>query len=121
MKIKYASLSILLRNTKCFPFYDETVSFLVSTISVMLFEPTEYNTSTYKKSKKALHLIVKSTEKHQATITDEQKELFSPYTDAICKYQTIPECPVIQNSFRLSTKTIPEVMKKYNDNQPFSS
>ena len=46
-------------------------------------EPTEYNTSSCKEYKKLLELICRNEEKLQATMTDEQKELFSRYTDSV--------------------------------------
>ena len=42
-------------------------------------EPTEYNTSSCKEYKKLLELICKNEEKLQATMADEQRELFSRY------------------------------------------
>ena len=50
-------------------------------------EPTEYDTSSYKENKKLLELICRNEEKLQATMTDEQKKLFSRYTDAIREHQ----------------------------------
>ena len=46
-------------------------------------EPTEYNTSTPKEYKKLLELICRNEEKLNATITDEQKELFDKYADCV--------------------------------------
>ena len=46
-------------------------------------EATEYDTSSCKEYKKLLELICRNEEKLQATMTDEQKELFSRYTDAV--------------------------------------
>ena len=40
-------------------------------------EPTEYDTNACKEYKEVLHLITRNEEKLQATMTDEQKELFS--------------------------------------------
>lgn len=42
-------------------------------------EPTEYDTSTCRELKEALHLITRNEEKLLATMTDEQKNLFSRY------------------------------------------
>ena len=39
-------------------------------------EPTEYDASSCKEYKKLLELICRNEEKLQATMTDEQKELF---------------------------------------------
>ena len=43
-------------------------------------EPTEYDTNACKEYKEVLHLITRNEEKLQATMTDEQKELFSRYS-----------------------------------------
>ena len=50
-------------------------------------EPTEYDTNACKEYKEVLRLITRNEEKLQATMTDEQKELFSRYTDAVREYQ----------------------------------
>lgn len=42
-------------------------------------EPTDCDSSACKEYKKAFRLITKNEEKLQATMTDEQKELFSHY------------------------------------------
>lgn len=75
-------------------------------------KPTEYDTSACKEYKEALRLITRNEEKLQATMTDEQKELFSRYTDAVCEYQTMTECLLFQNSFKLGAKMMLEVMEE---------
>ena len=67
-------------------------------------EPTEYDTNACKEYKEVLRLITRNEEKLQATMTDEQKELFSRYTDAVREYQTMAECLLFQNSFKLGPK-----------------
>ncbi len=44
-------------------------------------EPPEYDTIACKEYKEVLRLITRNEEKLLATMTDEQKELFSRYTD----------------------------------------
>ena len=61
-----------------------------------------------KKSLRAY--ISKNEEKLLATMTDEQKELFSRYTDAVKEYQTMAECLLFQSSFKLGAKMMVEVM-----------
>lgn len=56
-------------------------------------EPTEYDTSSCKEYKKLLELICRNEEKLQATMTDEQKDLFEKYADCVREYQTITDCP----------------------------
>ena len=73
-------------------------------------EPTDYDADTGKEYKEALNLITRNEEKLQATMTDEQKELFSRYTDAVREYQTMVECLLFQNSFKLGARMMLEVM-----------
>ena len=73
-------------------------------------EPTDYDADAGKEYKEALRLITRNEEKLQATMTDEQKELFSRYTDAVREYQTMAECLLFQNSFRLGARMMLEVM-----------
>jgi len=72
-------------------------------------EPTEYDTNACKE---VLRLITRNEEKLQATMTDKQKELFSRYTDAVREYQTMAECLLFQNSFKLGAKMMLEVMSE---------
>ena len=46
----------------------------------------------------------------EAELTEEQKELFSRYTDAVREYQTMAECLLFQNSFKLGARMMLEVM-----------
>ena len=46
------------------------------------------------------------------TMTDEQKELFSRYTDAVREYQTMSESLLFQHSFRLGARMMLEVMEE---------
>ena len=73
-------------------------------------EPTEYSTNACPEYKAALRLIAKNEEKLRATMTDEQKEIFSRYIDAVQDYQTIAECLLFQNSFKLGARMVAEVM-----------
>ena len=75
-------------------------------------EPTEYDSDTSKEYKEALRLISRNEEKLQATMTDEQKELFSRYMDAVREYQTMAECLLFQNSFKLGARMMLEVMEE---------
>ena len=75
-------------------------------------EPTEYDTSSCKEYKKLLELSCRNEEKLQATMTDEQKELFSRYTDAVREYQAMAEFLLFQNSFKLGARMMLEVMEK---------
>ena len=61
-----------------------------------------------KKSLRAY--ISRNEEKLLATMTDEQKELFSRYTDAVQEYQTMAECLLFQSGFKLGARMMVEVM-----------
>lgn len=43
-------------------------------------------------------------------MTDEQKELFSRYTDAVHENQTMAKCLLFQSGFKLGAKMIIEVI-----------
>ncbi len=75
-------------------------------------EPTEYDTSSCKEYKKLLELICLNEEKLQATMTDEQKELFSHYTDAVREHQMTTDYLIFQNGFELGARIMLEVMKE---------
>ena len=77
-------------------------------------EPMEYDTSSCKEYKKLLELICRNEEKLRATMTDEQKELFEKYTDCVREYQTITDCLIFQNSFKLGARMMLEVMEEKN-------
>lgn len=74
-------------------------------------EPTEYDTAVSKELKESLRLITRNEEKLPATMTEEQKELFSRYTDAVHEHQTMAECLLFQNSFKLGVRMMVEVME----------
>ena len=75
-------------------------------------EPTEYNISSNKEYKKLVGLICRNEEKLRATMTDEQKELFEKYTDCVREYQTITDCLIFQNIFRLGARMMLEIMEE---------
>ena len=75
-------------------------------------EPQEYDTSADEEYKKVLRLISRNEEKLLATMTDEQKELFSLYNDCVREYQSMAECLLFQNSFRLGARIMLEVMQE---------
>ena len=74
-------------------------------------EPTEYATSS-KEYKKLQELICRNEEKLRATMTDEQKELFSKYADCVREYQTITDYLLFQNGFKLGARMMIEVMEE---------
>lgn len=74
-------------------------------------EPTEYDVAACKEYGEVLRLITRNEEKLLATMTDEQKELFSRYMDTVREHQTLAECLIFQSSFKLGAKMMVEVMK----------
>ena len=75
-------------------------------------EPMEYGSFSNEEYKELLRLITKNEEKLQATFSDEQKELFSRYTDAVREYQAMAECLLFRNSFKLGARIMLEVMEE---------
>ena len=75
-------------------------------------EPTEYDTSSCKEYKTLLELICRNEENLQATMTDEQKELFSRYTDAVREHQMATDSLIFQNGFKLGARMMLEVMEE---------
>ena len=75
-------------------------------------EPTEYDASPCKEYKEVLQLMTRNEERLRATMTDEQKELFSRYTDCVREFQTMTECLLFQNSFKLGARMMLEVMEE---------
>ena len=74
-------------------------------------EPSEYDSCSTKEYKEVLQLISRNEEKLLATMSDEQKELFSRYTDCVREHQTMAECMLFQSSFRLGGRMMLEVMR----------
>ena len=75
-------------------------------------EPTEYDTSSCKEYKKLLELICRNKEKLRAPMTDEQKGLFAKYANCVREYQTLTDCLIFQNSFKLGARMVLEVMEE---------
>ena len=75
-------------------------------------ESIEYDTFPCAEYKKALQRISRNEEKLQSTMTDAQKALFSRYADSVREFQDMAECLLFQNSFRLGTRMMLEVMEE---------
>lgn len=75
-------------------------------------EPMEYDANDSKEYKEVLRLIIKNEEELRDTMTDEQKELFTRYTDAVREYQTMAGCLLFQNSFKLGARMMLEAMEQ---------
>ena len=74
-------------------------------------EPAEHDTSSGKEYKELLQLISRNEDKLLATMTDDQRDLFSRYRDCVREHQAMAECLLFQNSFRLGGRMMLEVMK----------
>ena len=74
-------------------------------------DPAEYDANPSKEYNELLRLISRNEEKLLATMNDEQKELFSRYTDCVREHQAMTECLLFQNSFRVGARMMIEVMK----------
>ena len=72
----------------------------------------EYGSFFNEEYRELLQLITKNEEKLQTTFSVEKKELFSKYTDCVREFQTISECLLLQNSFRLGARMMLEVMEE---------
>ena len=72
-------------------------------------EPTEYDTSCAE-CKKLQELICRNEEKLRASKADEQKDRFDRYQRCVRELQTITECLIFQNGFKLGARIMLEVM-----------
>ena len=75
-------------------------------------DPAEYDARPSEEYKELIRLISRNEEKLLATMTDEQKDLFSRYTDCVREFQAMAECLLFQNSFRLGARMMLEVMEE---------
>ncbi len=75
-------------------------------------ELTEYDTSSSREYKKLQEPICRNEEKLKATMTDEQKALFEKYTDCVREFQTITDCLIFQNGFKLGVRMMLEIMEE---------
>ncbi len=75
-------------------------------------EPAEYDASPCEKYKDLLQLITRNKEKLLATMTEDQKGLFSRYADCVQELQELSERLLFQNSFKLGARIMLEVMSE---------
>ncbi len=73
-------------------------------------EPSEYSFSSSREYKELLHLVSRNEEKLLSTMTQEQKELFSRYSDCVREFQSLAELLLFQSSFKLGAKLMAEMM-----------
>ena len=72
-------------------------------------DPTEYDTIACKDYKEVLRLFIRNEKKLLTTTTDEQKKLFSRYSDAVHEQQNMAACVLFQSGFKL-VRMMVEVM-----------
>ena len=75
-------------------------------------EPTEFTASSDREYQKALQKICQSEETLMASLTEEQKALFSQYTDCVNRFQSMETYYLFQNSFRLGARMMLEIMEE---------
>ena len=73
-------------------------------------EPAEYDANQGSEYKELLRLISRNEEKLLVTMTDEQKDIFSRYTDCVREHQVMAEQLLFQNSFKLGARIMLEIM-----------
>ena len=76
-------------------------------------DPAEYDSCTTKEYKEILQLISRNEEKLVATMSEEQKDLFSRYIDCVREHQAMAECLLFQNSFWLGARMMLVVMEEH--------
>ena len=73
-------------------------------------EPSEFFLSSSQEYKELLHLVSRNEEKLLSTMAQEQKELFSGYSDCVRKFQSLTELLLFQSSFKLGARMMAEMM-----------
>lgn len=73
-------------------------------------DPAEYDTSS-KEYIRLQERICGNEERLRTTMTDEQKELFEKYTVCVQERQTVTDCLIFRNSFKLGARMMLEVME----------
>lgn len=80
-------------------------------------EPSEFSFSSCREYKEMLHLVSRSEEKLLSTMTQEQKELFSRYSDYTREFQSLAELLLFQSSFKLGARMMAEMMTEWHKNE----
>lgn len=75
-------------------------------------EPSQYDTSSVKEYKEALRKICRNEERLQDVLTDALKTLFVQYLDSVREFQTMADCLLFQNSFRLGARMMLEILEE---------
>ena len=73
-------------------------------------DPAEYDACPDEEYKELIRLISRNEEKLLETMTDEQRERFSRYSDCVREHQALAESLLFQNSFRLGARIMLEIL-----------
>lgn len=72
--------------------------------------PAEYDACPDEEYKELIRLISRNEEKLLETMTDEQRDIFSRYSDCVREHQALAESLLFQNSFRLGARIMLEIL-----------
>lgn len=73
-------------------------------------EPSEYSFFSSREYKERLHMVTRKEEKLLSTMTKEQKELFSRYSNCVREFRSLTELLLFQSSFKLGARMMAEMM-----------
>ena len=73
-------------------------------------EPSEYDTSSDQDYRAALKKVTETEGQLLVAMTEEEQDLFINYQDSERELQSIAECLLFQNSFRLGARVMLEIM-----------
>ena len=73
-------------------------------------EPSEYSLSSRWEYKELLRLVSRNEEKLLSTMTKEQKELFSRYSDCVREFQSLTGLLLFQSSFKLGARMMVKML-----------
>lgn len=72
--------------------------------------PAEYDACPDEEYKELIRLISRKEEKLLETMTEEQRDIFSRYSDCVREHQALAESLLFQNSFRLGARIMLEIL-----------
>lgn len=73
-------------------------------------DPAEYDACLDEEYKELIRLISRNEEKLLETMTEEQRDIFSRYSDCVREHQALAESLLFQNSFRLGARIMLEIL-----------
>lgn len=74
--------------------------------------PSEYDVSSCSEYATALERINQDEGKLRDTLSDEQKELFTRYTESVRNFHALADCLLFQSSFKLGARITLEAIIK---------